>query len=130
SAQAAAELLADRARHSSEPQSGGPWPEFAEYSCYACHHDLSQPSARQKPQHFAGRKLGSLPWGSWYFFMPGILAENDDTAKTKLLPILQQLRELMQERSSGVREVTTQASAAANALRIRLDQSQQKIDYA
>jgi Cytochrome c554 and c-prime len=130
SAQAAAELLADRAQHAGKAQNGRPWPEFAEYNCYACHHDLSQPSERQKLQHFAGRTPGSLPWGSWHFSMPGMLAENDDTAKMKLLPILQQLRKLMQERSAGVREISTQASAAASGLRIWLDQSQQKIDSA
>jgi Cytochrome c554 and c-prime len=128
SAQAAAELLADRAQHAGKAQNGRPWPEFAEYNCYACHHDLSQPSERQQPQHLAGRAPGSLPWGSWYFSMPGMLAENDDSVSMKLLPILQQLRKLMQERSSDFREISTQASVAANGLRIWLDQSQQKID--
>ena len=128
SAQAAAELLADRAQHAGKAQNGRPWPEFTEYNCYACHHDLSQPSDRQKPQHLAGRTPGSLPWGSWNFSMPGVLAESDESAKMKLLPILQQLRKLMQERSSDFRPISTQASAAANALGIWLDQSQQKID--
>jgi len=26
---------------------GGPWPDFARYDCYACHHDLRRPSWRQ-----------------------------------------------------------------------------------
>src|SRR5262245_20246109 len=36
SAQAALELLAFRAAE----KNGRPWPEFAEYDCFACHHDL------------------------------------------------------------------------------------------
>ncbi len=37
------------------------WPEFSEYECFACHHDLSNPSARQRP----GRALEKLPWQTW-----------------------------------------------------------------
>ena len=40
------------------------WPEFAEYECFACHHDLVKQSARQLPDHTKGR-LGKLPWSSW-----------------------------------------------------------------
>ena len=57
SAGAALDLLAERAR-------SGPWPEFAEYDCYSCHHSLTQPSWRQKA---ANRRPGSLSWGSWYY---------------------------------------------------------------
>lgn len=48
------------------------WPEFTEYDCYACHHDLQSDSWRRK--EFANwksagtlyRRPGDLPWGSWY----------------------------------------------------------------
>jgi hypothetical protein len=42
SARAALELLDYRARTTA------PWPEFAEYDCSACHHNLHQPSWRQQ----------------------------------------------------------------------------------
>ena len=45
-----------------------PWPELSEYDCFACHHDLADPSWRQ--QEFAaaaGAKPGAVPWGSWHF---------------------------------------------------------------
>ncbi len=90
-AQAALALLADRARNgefalpefsvSQTPvtkhasPANRPWPEFSEYNCYACHHDLSDPSWRQNAGHYAGRKAGSLPWGTWYSVMPRRLAE-------------------------------------------------------
>ena len=50
-----------------------PWPEFAEYDCFACHHDLETPSWRQKGD--AMRKPGTVPWGTWYFAMPNLLGD-------------------------------------------------------
>ncbi len=64
------DLLADRARNANRP-----WPEFSEYNCYACHHDLTDPSWRQNAGHYAGRQAGSLPWGTWYSVMPLWIAE-------------------------------------------------------
>ncbi len=55
SARAALALLADRAADRARP-----WPEFAEYDCAACHHDLGKP-----PPPRAG-KLGTLPPSRWY----------------------------------------------------------------
>jgi hypothetical protein len=58
SARAALALLARRAREADHR----PWPEFAEYDCFGCHHDLAQPSWRRR----AGR--GGRPrWGTWSF---------------------------------------------------------------
>ena len=55
SAQSALDVLAHRART-------GPWPELAEYDCFACHHSLaSQDRDRRRG------KPGTLPWGTWYF---------------------------------------------------------------
>ncbi|MCY2964706.1 MAG: multiheme c-type cytochrome [Planctomycetota bacterium] len=42
-----------------------PWPEFAELSCFACHHDLVIPSWRQK-QPFT-KNFGDAPWGIWQY---------------------------------------------------------------
>ncbi len=58
-ARAALEVLAARAAR-------GPWPEFAEYDCYACHHDLKSPSSRQQAAP-AGRRSGALEWNDWYY---------------------------------------------------------------
>jgi hypothetical protein len=62
SARAALALLESRAR-----TAAAPWPEFAEHDCFACHHDLREPSWRQKPGHYAKRTPGVLPWGAWYY---------------------------------------------------------------
>jgi hypothetical protein len=58
SAKAAMDLLRSRA------QENRPWPEFAEYDCFACHHDLKAKSWRQELGH--ATRLGALPWGTWY----------------------------------------------------------------
>lgn len=59
SGRAALDLLAHRAGTKNNP-----WPEFAEYNCFACHQDLREPGARRGPVR--GR-LGALPWDTWYF---------------------------------------------------------------
>ena len=72
SAEAALELLADRAKRS-QGGSGlptdafpAPWPELAEYDCYACHHDLTAKSWRLE-RGYGKHTPGSLPWGTWYY---------------------------------------------------------------
>lgn len=62
SAVAALELLAFRA----DPKHDRPWPEFAEYDCFACHHDLKAKSERQK-LGYGDRVPGTLPWNDWYY---------------------------------------------------------------
>ncbi len=39
-----------------------PWPEFAEFNCFACHHNLQPDSWRRQPGHFDGPKIGGLSW--------------------------------------------------------------------
>ncbi len=58
-AEAAVNLLAERANPKNPV-----WPEFTEYECYACHHDLAAPSWRQD-RAFLNRRIGSYPWNTW-----------------------------------------------------------------
>lgn len=66
SAKAAVDLLHSRASKATTQ----PWPEFSEYGCFACHHSLTgddgDRSAWRKNSRFAGLKVGSLPYGTWY----------------------------------------------------------------
>ena len=68
----ALELLASRADRAQQRLAASPnlqhpllWPEFSEYGCYACHHELGAAlSAPSRPFH---AKPGELPWGTWYY---------------------------------------------------------------
>lgn len=69
SAEAASWLLLHRA-----VDQAAPWPEFAEYDCFACHHNLHGKSWRQDAKHYGKRKPGALAWGTWYFaLLPELL---------------------------------------------------------
>jgi hypothetical protein len=77
SAEAALALLASRANpaqankdrllSAAEPKLTAPWPEFAEFDCFACHHDLASPSPRQDRGYGnPKRKAGSFLPNRWY----------------------------------------------------------------
>jgi hypothetical protein len=105
SARAALLLLADRAHKAQEHP--GNWPEFAEYDCYACHHSL-RTNKWQEKQDYAGRKPGSLPWGSWYFSLLPRAAGKSDIGG------IDKLRQLMQEPHPDARAVAKEAEDRAN----------------
>lgn len=101
SAKAALQLLAHRA--SDKPPSTQYsvlstekriWPEFAEYDCYSCHHDLAGSSWRQEQP---GRKPGKLSWNSWYLAMtPTALTLSSKTNK-ELADLVRELHEELQK---------------------------------
>jgi hypothetical protein len=69
SARAALQLLQDRATAADKP-----WPEFAEYDCFACHHNLRDQKWRRDHVRFQhGRTLGSLAWNERYFTLLPVL---------------------------------------------------------
>ncbi len=45
-----------------------PWPEFAEFGCFSCHHDLRDQTWR-RTLRANGVAVGSLRWGTW--ILPG-----------------------------------------------------------
>jgi hypothetical protein len=69
-AQAALQLLRDRAGRVQDgrvkDEGDSPWPEFAEYGCFACHADLRNDSWRRQTDYFTGRTPGALPYNVWY----------------------------------------------------------------
>jgi hypothetical protein len=94
SAAAALALLADRAARGNESA----WPEFAEYDCYSCHHQLHgasdalplvsrrQQAVERQSVKSAGKKptireqLGLPLWGNWYLPLTRVLPGTDDAA--------------------------------------------------
>jgi hypothetical protein len=106
SAQAALELLAHRAETPDRP-----WPEFGEYDCAACHHDLPGAS-----RHQARQPAGALRWGSWYFPMLPTLAQDESPSRLPSGPDLAPLSRDMGRNNPDRSAVARQARAAAGKL--------------
>ncbi|HEV3167287.1 MAG TPA: multiheme c-type cytochrome [Isosphaeraceae bacterium] len=127
SAQAALRLLSARARSASDTRdqpNRTPWPEFAEYSCYACHHDLnaSQPGAAS-----TGHSRGTPAWGGWYLPMLSFLADSSPAAlPTSSRVSLDALQDLMRQPLPPADRVANQAEAAAQSLEGSLDAIQRR----
>jgi hypothetical protein len=143
SARAALELLADQAAPMEKAAGPRPWPEFAEYDCFACHHEL--PGAkwpadwRHTKEHYAGRVPGTLhvprvpgtlPWGSWYFSMPHLLASQASFADPTLAKELTTIKEEMQLPTQDRTKVAEQARATAKAMHAWRNSAANKIDAA
>jgi hypothetical protein len=110
SAKSALQLLAERAGNLSRP-----WPEFAEYDCAACHHDLREP-AQWEPGGAKGRPpLGALPWNDWYVAMLPSVLDNPPSAE------LADLRALLAKRYPDREKTAQQARAAGRKLSDQLN---------
>jgi hypothetical protein len=118
STQARLILLADRA---GDPQK--PWPEFAEYDCAACHHDLRQPSARQQ-KGYEKRKPGSMPWSNHLFLTTRILESLHDQGDPQLVKVLGNILQTFNASKSNRKDLAKHARDAASFL----DRWQQKLD--
>jgi len=105
-ARAFAELTAARSADADRP-----WPEFTEYACYACHHDL----AGNRPQYRAGKsKPGTFLWNSWGSPLAIRLAEarGDTAVHDGMVALTDAMNRLAPPRA----DVTPKAQAAAKAL--------------
>jgi hypothetical protein len=102
-------LLESRAADDSKP-----WPEFAEYACFACHKDLQVNSPRQRAG-YGDRKPGSFPWGTWNVTMLEGYAEEVGKGE-EILPALEQLRKVMEAPSPDPARVAPQAASAVKTL--------------
>jgi hypothetical protein len=111
---AALRLLESRAQAESPP-----WPEFAEYDCFACHHDLREPSWRQKGGHGA-RDSGSLPWGIWSFSMLPYtlkaLPPGNAPGSTEVLAMIESLKQILSTPDPGRSRAKDKAHAVAQAM--------------
>jgi hypothetical protein len=116
SAEAALKLVGARAQQAESPTRPRPWPEFAEYDCFACHHDLRADSWRQK-RGYHGRVPGLLPWNDWYYAMPLALAQTTPLAAPDLLEALDRLDKEMRRPFPDPKKVVAQAQASARVLK-------------
>ena len=101
SAEAALAVLESRAVGALSDSERAVWPEFAQFDCFACHHELSSPSWRQQ-RGYADRSPGSPAWGTWYFTaLPSLAGEaSSGPAAARLTGSLADLRKTMNGRAA------------------------------
>ena len=90
SARAALGLLADRVTRAANGASTGTWPEFAEYACSSCHHDLTSSSVRLRQPNTTGSP-GRISWGSWFLSVPEQILANDAAEVSSLAALRKHL---------------------------------------
>jgi hypothetical protein len=99
-----------------QPLKAPPWPEFSEYGCFSCHHDLrDQPWRRARRQ--AGARVGSLRWGTWVLpgaeELVGEFAEASDARA--LIKALGDVAAAM-DKPTNLKPIATAARAASGPL--------------
>jgi len=110
-AKAALDLLANRATNASTPDTRGPWPELAEYSCFSCHRPIES-----VPTSFAGSARSSPPWGTWYHtFAPRVAGEGPFGRPVELEGEIAALQRLMEQGAPDSQDVSRHARRAADA---------------
>jgi hypothetical protein len=101
-----------------------PWPEFAEWSCAACHHDLRDDPTRQQRLAEAGRLSGQqIAWDTWNHATPLRHASEIDRTFGIDAPAAEQAQATLREIDSSMRQLTPDrrriavlASSAADEL--------------
>jgi hypothetical protein len=100
SLRAAVEVLQARANHPEK----APWPEFAGYSCYACHQTVGTNEPRGTGPN-TGRALGWPGWEVWYTATAAPAAKAAEKLFPGVSPLpldrLDKLRALMDRRPKG-----------------------------
>ncbi len=99
----------------------GPWPEFSEYNCFACHHNLK--GGIRDGVAGLGGSPGSMPWGTWYQSMLDPLGSLIRPRASDWPASLQSLRAEMGLPAPDERLVTERAGAASSVIGQWLDQA-------
>ena len=112
-AKASLDLLESRALRSIPEDSTSPWPEFAEYSCFSCHHELVK-DGWASANATSASKPGTLQWGTWSQPMAKVLAPLNSGLEfdASLGPV----RELMAKPIPDAALVAKRARAASDEL--------------
>jgi hypothetical protein len=115
SLRAALDLLAARAARTSAAPDAAPWPEFAEYECSACHHNLRDEEWRRPAR--GKRGVSAYRWGGWYTALPPLLAGQwPDKHTDQTVETLEDLIDLMNQAAPDRQEVAEKAGRLAGEL--------------
>ncbi|MSR31054.1 MAG: hypothetical protein EXR99_06050 [Gemmataceae bacterium] len=119
--QAMAGLLAYRAEKAQKDLA--PWPEFADFSCLACHADFQSPSWRNSTKYLQGRKPGSSFLSPWTrALLPEALGISGVDATASLAALNQLIKEMR-----GYQPEARKVAPAAGKLAEELDKSIREI---
>lgn len=119
SARASLQLLDALARKAANHPGHTPWPEFAEYGCASCHHDLN-PQRPHDPHSV--HKAGSPSWSPFVDL-------------TRLMPAhppltnIEELRKTMESQHPDLHKVTQLSKSVIQEYDEWLKQSRPRIDY-
>jgi hypothetical protein len=115
-AEAACRLTADRARRAN----ASPWPEFAEFNCYSCHHDLVPGGWKQQHvAHGSVRRPGSPPWQTiWPVTRTDALAEVSAVTAPAAVADMKGLLAAIEVPRPAVAPVRDAAAKAAGSLMV------------
>jgi hypothetical protein len=111
SAKAMADIVAARAKKAVHEKQSHLLPDFAEFDCNACHHDLTEPTLGRPTLR---QPLGTPRWGSWAIPSAKFLAQG--TASEKSLEALLATMGQSRLRSAPANEVATAAQRASDDL--------------
>ncbi len=124
---ASLKLLEYRALHATGPRKSQDvrWPEFSEFDCFACHHDLQDRSWRSQRGFTTNNHKVVLPWSVWHFAMLPELADGSKTGHEFFLAY-QTLKNTMETQfAPNPKLIQTQAKQAGLALQSWIDHAGQ-----
>jgi hypothetical protein len=112
------EIRADRVSKTKDEEADKPaWPEFSEYDCFACHHDLHDATWRRDRGFTPNNRRVLLPWGVWHFALLPELVSADDAKGQEFAQALGTLEATMEGTLSPEADlVKAQAAQAREAL--------------
>jgi hypothetical protein len=93
-----------------------PWPEFAEYACYACHKDVKVDSPTQRSGYYTTRHPGSFPFGTWYLSLTRELPKFVGGDPAPLTARLDTLVQLMEQPGPDAAKVAKEAGEVSAIL--------------
>ena len=100
----------------------GTWPEYSEFECYACHHNLvaSERSWRQRVG-YDNRRPGNPPWNASHFAVLRIIAEQTEpTQSAELEKSLAEVFRVTSDVHSNRAAIAASARQTANSVNVLL----------
>ncbi len=106
---AALALLDWRASDVPDKHPDAAWPELAEYDCFACHHDLEDPSWRRQ-RTVAGLPLGMPAWSTWNMGPLRQMGSRNDPLRQRVAVVAEQMQAGFGQDRDAVRAAAAEAA--------------------